>query len=223
MAGHTRRNFLRQGTAATLLGSAAWPACAQPPNEGPPSGAPDLVVLGANVYTVDEKLPRAEAFAVKDGRFLAIGSTADIRRLAKKQTQVIDANKMTVVPGFIDAHCHPASGGLSELLGATAQVLTLGAKAMKSAYLFSAESSIWDVQRASKLLRKSKATGKSWPSLKKSSYPTGSRGSSIGSIWSRWNCRWLQNKPIGRQSSLHWSRFFRLGYASTMPLQNAVK
>ena len=42
----------------------------------------DLIVVNARVYTMDPALPRAEAFAVKDGRFLAVGSTADIRNLA---------------------------------------------------------------------------------------------------------------------------------------------
>jgi predicted amidohydrolase YtcJ len=116
MSASTRRTFLQQGTAAALLGAAGPAGDAAQPNPAPTPGAPDLIVVGATVYTVDERQPLAEALAVKDGRFLAIGSTADIRRLAGRQTQVIDAAKMTVVPGFIDAHCHPASAGLSELL-----------------------------------------------------------------------------------------------------------
>ena len=54
-------------------------------------------------------------FAVKDGRFLAIGSTADVRNVATQRTTVIDAAGMCVVPGFIDAHCHPS--GVNELFG----------------------------------------------------------------------------------------------------------
>ena len=46
-------------------------------------------------YTIDPALPRAEAFAVKDGRFLAVGSNADIRNLATARTRVIDAAGMT--------------------------------------------------------------------------------------------------------------------------------
>jgi len=72
-----------------------------------PDYAPDLIVVNGNVLTIDDRMPRAEAFAVKDGRFIAIGSSADIRNLAGKQTQVIDCERMTVTPGFIDAHCHP--------------------------------------------------------------------------------------------------------------------
>ena len=55
------------------------------------------------------------AFAVKDGRFIAVGTSRDIRNLVADGTDVIDAGGMTVTPGFIDAHMHPASGGVREL------------------------------------------------------------------------------------------------------------
>jgi len=58
----------------------------------------DLVVINARVFTVDQAMPRAEAFAVKDGRFLAVGSTSDIRNLASTRTRVIDAAGQTVTP-----------------------------------------------------------------------------------------------------------------------------
>jgi predicted amidohydrolase YtcJ len=67
----------------------------------------DLVVVNGNVLTMDNATPTAEAFAVKNGRFVAIGTSADIRALANRNTTVIDAAHMTVTPGFIDAHCHP--------------------------------------------------------------------------------------------------------------------
>ena len=66
----------------------------------------DLIVINAKVFTIDDRQPRAEAFAIKSGRFTAVGSTADIRSLAGKNTQTIDARQMTVVPGFIDCHNH---------------------------------------------------------------------------------------------------------------------
>src|SRR5262245_18674767 len=66
----------------------------------------DLVVTNAKVYTVDASQPRAEAFAVKGGRFLAVGSTQDIKGLVRKNTQTFDARQMTVVPGFTDCHNH---------------------------------------------------------------------------------------------------------------------
>jgi hypothetical protein len=67
------------------------------------------------VLTQDDANPAAEAFAVKDGRFVAVGSTDDVRNLASPSTQVIDAAGMTVVPGFIDAHSHPSGAGLNAL------------------------------------------------------------------------------------------------------------
>jgi predicted amidohydrolase YtcJ len=66
----------------------------------------DLVVFNAKVYTVDAQTPKAEAFAVKAGRFVAVGSTADIKGLIGKGTQTFDAKQMTVVPGFTDCHNH---------------------------------------------------------------------------------------------------------------------
>ncbi len=66
----------------------------------------DLVVFNANVYTVDPAAPRAEAFAVKAGRFTALGSSDDVRSLIGPRTQTFDAQRMTIVPGFIDAHNH---------------------------------------------------------------------------------------------------------------------
>ncbi len=78
--------------------------------------APDFVVLNAKVYTMDPHLPQVEAFAVKDGRFVALGSTAAMKSLAGK-AQTIDAQRMTVVPGFNDSHNHaPGNELLYEVL-----------------------------------------------------------------------------------------------------------
>lgn len=79
-------------------------------------GQADVAVLGARVFTVDDQQPTAEGFAVKNGRFLVVGSAEEVRKHIGASTKVIDADGQTVVPGFIDAHCHPASAGLSELL-----------------------------------------------------------------------------------------------------------
>src|SRR5579884_2257630 len=74
---------------------------------------PDLIVYNAKVYTIDRAMPRAEAFAVSGGRFVAVGRSADIRSLAGKRTQMLDAKQMTIVPGFIDCHNH--AGGTTLL------------------------------------------------------------------------------------------------------------
>ena len=76
---------------------------------------PDLILYNGNFWTVDPRLPRAEAVAISGGRFLAVGSNEDVLRLAAGRSRKIDLGKKTVVPGFIDAHCHPASSGRSHL------------------------------------------------------------------------------------------------------------
>jgi predicted amidohydrolase YtcJ len=84
---------------------------------------PDLVLLNGRVLTIDPRQPTAEAFAVKNGRFVAIGSDADIRGLVTGNTTVIDAGRMTVTPGFIDAHCHP--GEVEELYDVSADLRSI--------------------------------------------------------------------------------------------------
>jgi len=78
----------------------------------------DLIVINASVYTVDPKFSKAESFAVKDGKFVAVGATKDI--LAKYSSdQVWDCQGKTIYPGFIDAHCHFYGYGIDLLQYAT--------------------------------------------------------------------------------------------------------
>ena len=90
---------------------------------GIPPETPDLILVNGRVLTQDAALPRAEAFAVKYGRFVAVGSTADVRNLATRDTPIIDAGSTTVVPGFIDCHCHPS--GVEELYAVDANLRTV--------------------------------------------------------------------------------------------------
>ena len=71
-------------------------------------GAPpaDLVLLDARILTVDAAFRTAAALAVRDGRFVAVGSNNDVRRHIGSTTQVIDGRGRTVVPGFIDTPVH---------------------------------------------------------------------------------------------------------------------
>jgi predicted amidohydrolase YtcJ len=130
MPKYTRGEFLGFGaalagafTAGTLPAGRKLlgPLAAQPLPA--PGGAPDLVVVNARVLTSDATAPRAEAFAVTHGRFTAVGSTGDIRNLAASRTTVIDAQRMTVVPGFIDTHSHPS--GVQELYGVNTNLRTV--------------------------------------------------------------------------------------------------
>jgi predicted amidohydrolase YtcJ len=113
---HNRREFLGL-TGAGLAAAAAGPfagstRAAAAAAMADPQDA-DLVVFNAKVYTVDPAMARAEAFAVKAGRFAGVGTTADMKALIGKTTQTLDAQQMTIVPGFTDCHNH--AGGTTLL------------------------------------------------------------------------------------------------------------
>ena len=111
----SRRDFMGWATAGIAgLAGAPWQRAAKAA-EAPREV--DLVVFNAKVYTVDSSAPKAEAFAVKAGRFTAVGSSEDMRGLIGKATQTYDAKQMTIVPGFIDCHNHaPGETLLYEVL-----------------------------------------------------------------------------------------------------------
>jgi predicted amidohydrolase YtcJ len=123
MAKVTRGEFLGFGAAlAGAYGLGRVPTVeAQPPVAA--GTEPDLIVVNAIVYTSDPAQPRAEAFAIKNSRFVAVGSTSDVRNLATARTAVFDAQRMTVTAGFIDAHSHPS--GVQELYGVNTNVTTV--------------------------------------------------------------------------------------------------
>ncbi len=75
------------------------------------SESPGLIILNANVRTMDQSRPAAEAIAIYGNRIMAVGSTKDIRKLAGTGTRIVDAQKQLVLPGFNDAHVHFLSGG----------------------------------------------------------------------------------------------------------------
>ena len=75
--------------------------------------APDTVLLNGNIISADERGTAHQALAIRDGRIAATGSTAAIKRLAGKQTRVIDLAGRTVIPGLIDSHIHAIRAALS--------------------------------------------------------------------------------------------------------------
>ena len=102
---YTRRRFIGQAAAglttiAFLRPRTGQAALAESRNA-------DLVVLNARVYTLDPAFPTAGAFAVRGDRFVAVGTSAEMRSYVGGKTRVVDAEGMTVVPGFIDSHNHP--------------------------------------------------------------------------------------------------------------------
>ena len=103
----TRRGFMGV-TAGALAGAFGrpWFSSTVAAAAGAEAGNADLIVTNAKVYTVDPRMPRAEAFAVKNSRFIAVGTNDEIKGLAGKDTRTVDARQMVVVPGFTDCHNH---------------------------------------------------------------------------------------------------------------------
>jgi len=75
----------------------------------------DTVYRNGFVYTVDALRTRAQAFAIRDGKFLAVGSNDDIKALTGKETKVVDLKGKMVMPGMIDNHIHAVRGALTAL------------------------------------------------------------------------------------------------------------
>ncbi|MDR3491376.1 MAG: amidohydrolase family protein [Gammaproteobacteria bacterium] len=67
----------------------------------------DVIYYNGNIITLDAKGSTANAVAVKDGNFLAVGNLEAMKKFTARSTKKIDLNGKTVVPGLIDAHCHP--------------------------------------------------------------------------------------------------------------------
>jgi predicted amidohydrolase YtcJ len=93
--------------AAIVIGGLCLPAWADQPA--------DRILFNGRILTVDAQDRIAEAIAIRDGRILAVGTTAEIERLAGPATERIDLAGRTATPGLIDAHAHFSSGGLLRL------------------------------------------------------------------------------------------------------------
>jgi predicted amidohydrolase YtcJ len=68
--------------------------------------APDTVLVNGKILTVDAQFSTREALAIRDGKILALGSSAEMRKLAGPRSRVIDLQGRTVIPGLIDSHLH---------------------------------------------------------------------------------------------------------------------
>jgi predicted amidohydrolase YtcJ len=90
-------------------------------NQGTPA---DLVFSGGSVMTMDATTPRAAAVAVRDGRIAAVGTEAEIRQWIGPRTRQVKLAGRTLLPGFQDAHAHPATSGLELLFCSLHEVET---------------------------------------------------------------------------------------------------
>lgn len=125
-------------------------------------GPADTVYLNAKVWTADARRPRAEAVAIGDGTFVAVGTDEAIEAWVGPDTQVVDLHGAMVMPGIIDSHIHPVRGALARLyycnFPVTAnleeiqrQVATCASRAEKGAWI---EGATWDSSRANKVTAK---------------------------------------------------------------------
>jgi len=73
----------------------------------------DVIIMNGRIATQDERRSFASAAAIKDGRFIDVGSDKDVMAHHGEQTQVIDVQGRTVIPGLNDSHMHPIRGGLN--------------------------------------------------------------------------------------------------------------
>jgi predicted amidohydrolase YtcJ len=98
--------------------------------------APDLILVNARIYTVDPAFSTAAAAAITNGRFAAVGTGAQVRRLAGPNTRILDLGGKTVIPGLADNHLHGAGGGSGvdlSLARTLDELLTLIAARVKQA------------------------------------------------------------------------------------------
>src|SRR3989441_3395627 len=79
------------------------------------SNTADLVFKNGNIYTANERQPRAEAIAVKGDRIIFVGSNRDAQKYVGKTTRIIDLNGKTMLPGMTDAHHHLSGVGFREM------------------------------------------------------------------------------------------------------------
>ncbi|MFX1319397.1 MAG: amidohydrolase [Promethearchaeota archaeon] len=85
----------------------------------------DLVILNANIRTMDSQIPQAEAMVISNEHIIAIGSNAEVAVFQTYATETLDMDGRTILPGFIDTHAHLASLGQKMLhldLGNTASI-----------------------------------------------------------------------------------------------------
>src|SRR6185295_16843551 len=97
-----------------------------------PPPVADTILVNGHIVTVDAKFSIAQAVAISNGRFAAVGTDAAIRKLAGPATTTIDLRGQTVIPGLADNHLHDAGGGpgvdLSRVRTIDALLAAIGAR-----------------------------------------------------------------------------------------------
>src|SRR5918911_457223 len=84
-------------------------------NVSPKIETADVVFTNGNIYTANERQPRAQAIAVKNGRIIFVGPDEGLKKYEGKETRVVDLKGRTVLPGMTDAHYHLIGVGFREM------------------------------------------------------------------------------------------------------------
>ncbi len=71
----------------------------------------ETILINGHVITVDQQFSIAQAVAIANGKFVAVGTNTEIRRLAGPATKIVDLHGQTAIPGLADGHLHDAGGG----------------------------------------------------------------------------------------------------------------
>ncbi|ONF97300.1 amidohydrolase [Sphingomonas jeddahensis] len=106
-------DLTRRGLLAGAAGTALVTATANATGTLAMQTQPDLIITNAKVTTLDRSNPVAQAVAIRDGKFLAVGSEAEVRAATRGNPQMIDAKGHRLIPGLIDSHIHVIRGGLN--------------------------------------------------------------------------------------------------------------
>jgi predicted amidohydrolase YtcJ len=101
----------KSAIAATPASSTAAQTAAAAAADSRP--AAELIIRNARIWTVNPKQPEADALAVLNGRFVAVGAEAEVMRWQGPHTRIVDAKGNRLLPGFNDAHVHFSDGGAS--------------------------------------------------------------------------------------------------------------
>jgi predicted amidohydrolase YtcJ len=112
---NNRKFVLQVLLVATLMISACERESVQKASPGVAPQVADTVLINGGIYTVDAKRSWAEAAAILDGVFIAVGSNSEIEALTGPATRTIDLSGNMALPGFHDAHVHPTMGGYAIL------------------------------------------------------------------------------------------------------------
>lgn len=96
---------MKKNVIVLIIALVAVFACTRTPKE-----TVDTIYTNGKIYTVNEAQPWVEAVAIKDGKFIKVGTTTEVEALAGDNTNIVDLGGQFVMPGIVDMHAHPFTG-----------------------------------------------------------------------------------------------------------------